>query len=378
MSIQDKIRGSLIGGAAGDALGYPVEFSSYEGIVRKYGKQGITSYEKNPETGLAELSDDTQMTLFTATGLMLGKTRGCLRGIMGPLESYCACAYTTWYKMQTGKPLDGYEYSWLRDVPEMGMNRAPGNTCMSVLGSWKDGPGQGIANNHSKGCGGIMRVAPVALYLNRAPIGKGDIKRIDSLGAAVAALTHGHPLGYMPAAALVHIINRIVYSDMNVKEAVTDAISGMEELYRGKPYIDDMTDLMKRALELAGNSNGDYENIRLLGEGWVAEETLAIAIYCAVRYQDDFSKALVAAVNHGGDSDSTGAVTGNIAGAYLGYELMDEKWKKDLECSDVILEIADDLYNDCPMSDEYDYGTERWSEAWSRKYIENHAYTEEA
>ena len=92
MSIQDKIRGSLIGGAAGDALGYPVEFSSYEGIVRKYGKQGITSYEKNPETGLAELSDDTQMTLFTATGLMLGKTRGCLRGIMGPLESYCACA----------------------------------------------------------------------------------------------------------------------------------------------------------------------------------------------------------------------------------------------------------------------------------------------
>ena len=376
MSIQDRIRGSLIGGAAGDALGYPVEFSSYEGIVRKYGKQGIISYEKNPETGLAEISDDTQMTLFTATGLMLGMTRGHLRGIMGPLESYCACAYTTWYKMQTGKPLDGYEYSWLRDVPEMGKDRAPGNTCMSAIGSWKDAPGQGIANNHSKGCGGIMRVAPVALYLNRAPKGKGDIKRVDSLGADVAALTHGHPLGYMPAAALVHIINRIVYSDMNVKDAVTDAITGVEELYRGKQYLDDMTSLMMLALELAGNSYSDHENIKLLGEGWVAEETLAIAIYCAVRYQDDFSKALAAAVNHGGDSDSTGAVTGNISGAYLGYELMDEKWKEDLECSDVILEIADDLYNDCPLRD-YDYGTEPRSEAWSTKYVQNRAYTGE-
>ena len=87
----------------------------------------------------------------------------------------------------------------------------------------------------------------------------------------------------------------------------------------------------------------------MLGEGWVAEETLAIAIYCSVKYQDDFSKALCVAVNHDGDSDSTGAVTGNILGAYLGYEKIPAQWKENLECADVIDEIALDLCHGCIM-----------------------------
>ena len=375
MSIQDKIRGSLIGGAAGDALGYPVEFMTYESITAKNGVDGITGYDPNPKTGLAEISDDTQMTLFTATGLLLGMTRGRTRGIMGPLESYCGYAYTTWYKMQRKLPLDDYEYSWLRDVPEMGANRAPGNTCMSAIESWSNGPKNGIADNRSKGCGGIMRVAPVALYLNRAPKGKGSISKVDSLGAHVASLTHGHPLGYMPAAALVHIINRIVYSDMSIKHAVKDAIQGMQKHYQGKAYLDDMVNLMELALDLSQNNDSDVNNIAILGAGWVAEETLAIAIYCAVKYSDNFSKALVAAVNHSGDSDSTGAVTGNIVGAAIGYDSIPERWKQHLECSDVVLEIADDLFHDCQL-DEYD--EKPWDAAWESKYIKNRKYINES
>lgn len=372
MSVQNKIRGSLIGGAAGDALGYPIEFMDYDEIISKYGTRGITEYHVNPQTHLAEISDDTQMTLFTATGLMLGMTRGKLRGIMAPLETYCGHAYTTWYKMQCNQPLNDYEYSWLRDVPEMGCRRAPGNTCMSAIGSWKGHPAEGIADNRSKGCGGVMRVAPVALYLNRFPKGEGHISKVDSLGAHVAALTHGHPLGYMPAASLVHIINRIVYSNMSIEQAVRDSIRGMGRHYHGKEYLDDMINLMELALDLSHNDDTDIENISILGGGWVAEETLAIAVYCAVKYSNDFSKALVAAVNHSGDSDSTGAVTGNIIGAAFGYDAIPEKWKQDLECKEVILEIADDLSRDCPMEDEYDY--EHWDKAWERKYVENHRY----
>ena len=55
----DFVRGSLIGGAAGDALGYPIEFDHYSQIIAKYGKQGITQYELT--NGVAEISDDTQM-----------------------------------------------------------------------------------------------------------------------------------------------------------------------------------------------------------------------------------------------------------------------------------------------------------------------------
>lgn len=74
ISRQDKIRGSLLGGAIGDALGYPVEFMSYSQIKSKYGEEGITRFELD-KNGVAEISDDTQMTLFTANGLLFGFTR---------------------------------------------------------------------------------------------------------------------------------------------------------------------------------------------------------------------------------------------------------------------------------------------------------------
>ena len=79
--------------------------------------------------------------------------------------------------------------------------------------------------------------------------------------------------------------------------------------------------------------------------------TLGISLYCALKYQNDFSAGIIAAVNHKGDSDSTGAVTGNILGALLGYNAIDDQWKEDLELSDVILEIADDLCHGCQISE---------------------------
>ena len=72
----DKIRGALIGGAIGDALGYPVEFLTLDRITGKYGEQGITAYELDRISGKALISDDTQMTLFTANGILFGETRG--------------------------------------------------------------------------------------------------------------------------------------------------------------------------------------------------------------------------------------------------------------------------------------------------------------
>lgn len=78
---QDKIRGSLVGGAVGDALGYPVEFiGSYMGIKQRYGEHGITRLDTTqwwlPDGGKSNkawISDDTQMTLFTACGLLNAK-----------------------------------------------------------------------------------------------------------------------------------------------------------------------------------------------------------------------------------------------------------------------------------------------------------------
>ena len=106
-----------------------------------------------------------------------------------------------------------------------------------------------------------------------------------------------------------------------------------------------MGELAERAILLQDNGKTDLENIGHLGEGWTGEEALAIALFCALKHFDNFEEAMIAAVNHGGDSDSTGAVTGNILGAAVGYEAIPQFFKDDLELHDVILHMADDLYH---------------------------------
>ena len=93
----------------------------------------------------------------------------------------------------------------------------------------------------------------------------------------------------------------------------------------------------------AAGNNSDLEAIEQIGEGCVAEETLAIAVYCALRHKDDFAAGIRAAVNHSGDSDSTGAIAGNILGTHLGYSKIPHEFIDDLELLDVLSMLAADL-----------------------------------
>ena len=210
----DLVRGSLIGGAAGDALGYPVEFSSYREIVARYGKAGITQYEL--KGGVAEISDDTQMTLFTANGMLLGMTRHFMRGIGASPEYYVEYAYQDWYKTQTrtfesamaqdDDTRSGHRRTWLSAIPELYAHRAPGNTCMTAIRDIIDGR---TPQNDSKGCGGVMRIAPWPLFC-ACQAKSYSTEEIDVAGGEIARLTHKHPLGWMPAILLTHIIYRLV------------------------------------------------------------------------------------------------------------------------------------------------------------------------
>lgn len=373
----DAIRGCIYGGAVGDALGYPVEFLREGDIFAKFGEKGIIAFEKDPVIGKAKISDDTQMNLFTANGLLVGDTRGAMRGIQGWPRVYVVKAYKDWLKTQQSSIEEVNRHdrfteaggtSWLLDVPELYSRRAPGNTCISALndGTEYDDYVEAKRNN-SKGCGGIMRVAPLAVNYQLH-----DIEQLDMEGAQLAAITHGHSLGYMPAAVLTHIINRIVFppegSRMTLKEIVIEARDTIAKIFTGDAHLPELMAIIDCAIDLSENSLSDLDNIHQFGEGWVAEETLGISLYCALRHQDDFSAGIIAAVNHDGDSDSTGAVTGNILGALLGYNAIAGQWKKDLELSDVILEIADDLCHGCQM-DEYSHYRDP---EWEAKYMHMH------
>ncbi len=403
---KNRIRGCLFGGAVGDALGYPVEFLSEEEICSQYGPEGIRQYRLDRESGRALISDDTQMSLFTAVGLLVGDTRGCMRGIRAWPRSYVAMAYQDWLRTQesaceelcsdklTGERnhLPGGEscvfgqkpISWLLDVPQLYCRRAPGNTCLDALRGRRES-GNPVKDyiaaplNDSKGCGGIMRIAPLALSRHR------DIIKMDYEAAQIAAITHGHSLGYMPAAVLAHIISRIVYpegsypqeqtlqkdpgtADHNLRplrDIVLEARNAAASVFGGDRHWKELEDIIGLSLRLSANDSCDRDNIRQIGQGWVAEETLGIALYCALRHQDDFTAGVIAAVNHEGDSDSTGAVTGNILGALLGYHAIADQWKDNLELADIILEVADDLCQGCRMSEYGDYR----DPVWERKYI---------
>ena len=136
-------------------------------------------------------------------------------------------------------------------------------------------------------------------------------------------------------------------------------------MFGGNEYWTGFENLMNMAVDLVGNNDDDGANIIKLGEGWVGHETIAIAVYCALRYEHDFSRAIIAAVNHDGDSDSTGAVCGNILGAYLGLEGIEPRWKKNLELYDTIMEIGTDLCDHCHMEENGDYE----DPDWLRKYV---------
>ena len=373
-----KFKGCLLGGAVGDALGYTIEFMREPDIFKAFGDEGITRFRL--VQGKGRISDDTQMTLFTANGLLFGQTRGMMRGIGGVHRDYIRMAYLDWLDTQTQiypyEP-DHFRVSWLANFEKFYHRRAPGTTCMSALRQGGFGTIEKPIND-SKGCGGVMRVAPIGLYLcdnkDWTP------EEIDILGAEAAAITHGHELGYIPSAALVHIIYAIASGKhTNLASAIAEAVDAMPALFpdaKIKPNRRDthypaaremprFTSLMQQAIELSQKKEDDLTAIHALGRGWVAEETLAIAVYCALKYADNFEKAIITSVNHDGDSDSTGAVTGNILGTYLSVDAIPDYYLKDLELRDIIEEIAEDLYNDCKMEEYGDY----YDPVWDSKYI---------
>ena len=352
---QNKIIGSIMGGAVGDALGYHIEFTR-EIKDREYCKyfndKGI-------------ISDDTQMTLFTANALIYWATRGNLRGICGQPTSMIYLAYLEWLETQIGKKdTDAEEESplkitWIKEIKELNVQRSPGNTCISALRSGKEGTIEHPINN-SKGCGGVMRVAPIGLYTFSA-------EESGRIAAEASALTHGHPLGIIPSYIFATMLYYIVNENENIYNSLMKAIKQYKEKYNIFKSEDSeyFFDLIKRTVELSKKDMSDVEAIKEIGEGWVAEEALAIALYSCLKYENSFEKTVICATNHDGDSDSTGAIAGNIIGAYLGYKAIPNYYVDNIELKDIIIEIATDLSSEVPVS-EYKSDNDQY---WLSKYL---------
>jgi ADP-ribosylglycohydrolase len=328
----DRARGCLLGGAVGDALGGPVEFMSLAAIRRRHGDT-IDLLDLAP----ARFTDDTQMTLFTAEGL--------IRWLRAATENTATHrevvyrAYLRWLHTQ-GTPWSaaaghladagGAPDGWLVTNRVLHRRAAPGNTCLSALHSGRMGtPTERI--NDSKGCGGVMRAAPVGLCID-------DPAEAFRIGCDIAAITHGHPAGFLSAGALAAMVAHLM-SGAEMSDAVTAALRLVEQ----DPDGTETATALRAGIALGEQGVPAPEQLERIGGGWVGEEALAIAVACALP-ATGLAGALSVAVFHSGDSDSTGAICGNLLGVLSGLAAIPAGWLDVLEGREVVDQVARDLW----------------------------------
>ncbi len=325
-----RFSGCLLGGAIGDALGAPVEFLDLATIRRNFGSQGVRGYEVAYGRNGA-ITDDTQMTLFTAEALLRLRVAERL-GVAADPGTLACHAYLRWLRTQgvasnLALPDPG---GLLLGIADLHAQRGPGLTCLSSLAQRTMVSGS-PARNDRKGCGGVMRMAPVGLDAATDPV------LAFERGRLFAAITHGHPTGSLAAGAFAAIISRVIAGSPLL--AAVEATLG--ELERS-PGHEQTSAAMRAARALASRGAPDAAAVESLGGGWIAEEALAIGLYAAL-VAPTFGAGVLLAVNHGGDSDSTGAIAGNLLGALHGLEELPDQWREEVELRDLVLQIADHL-----------------------------------
>ncbi|RSM37062.1 ADP-ribosylglycohydrolase family protein [Amycolatopsis balhimycina DSM 5908] len=336
--MRSRLRGSLLAGAIGDALGAKTEFDSIDRIRELAGPDGITDFIP-AYGGAGRITDDTQMTLFTLEALIRAHAQRRRTGSADVVHSL-QMAYQRWLHTQ------GVAWDRARgprsdaEVPdgrlithqELFSRRAPGLTCFGELEAYGRSGVRGTMErpvNNSKGCGGVMRAAPIALWSD-------DLAEVFRLGAESAALTHGHPSGYLPSGCFAVIVHELLHGKP-LLEAVATARA---ELVK-HPAHEEQSTALDAALELAEQGPPTPEKLESLGQGNVGETALSMSVYVALTTTDADS-ALLASVNHSGDSDSTGSVCGNLVGAMYGEDALRKSWLDRLELRDVIVGLADD------------------------------------
>lgn len=299
---RSQARGLLLGLALGDAVGRPVEFLGLEEIRDRFGPRGVFEPE-----GPLRPTDDTSMSLAVVAALVAAGGEGPEALMEAVVREFV---------------------DWRRRVrPE----DAPGATCLEATARLEAGtPWAQAGLRWSKGAGAVMRAAPVGYYFRRHPRLLREVSRM------IARITHGHPTAAAGAVAAAAITRAAL--DREPPEVWIDRAA---RAYSGLPS-GELTESFRK-IEGAMAAESDTRAMEAVGEGWVAEEAVAMAVAASLRHPDDFKAAVRCAVNHGGDSDTVGCVTGAFLGARLGESGLPEDWIERLDDRSALIDAADRL-----------------------------------
>ncbi|WP_127505343.1 ADP-ribosylglycohydrolase family protein [Actinoplanes solisilvae] len=323
-----NVAGSLYGLAYGDSLGKPTEFQDYATIVARYGEAGPRELTGHP----ALVTDDTQMAL--AVGEAMLAAAELTPAAMEPLlrEHFLAWAIS----------------------PDN--NRAPGMTCLRACGALGEGlPWTEATIAGSKGCGANMRVTPVGLHPDL------DEDQRAGLAQFQAGLTHGHPTGLAASELTAYACRWLVdgRAPSDLLGALRERADSQRSVYRAE-WLGDLWqrssasspqefialgwDEAAAALDRVGVAlkAGNYAGDPCLatGEGWIAEEALATALYCYLISPDEPVAVLGRAAASSGDSDSIACLAGAFAGAASGLGAWPSAWLEQIEYADRLARLS--------------------------------------
>jgi len=303
---QDRYEGAMLGLAIGDAVGWPVEFMSLDRIRARYGPGGIRDLESSDRHPAGTFTDDTQMSLALARGIL---SKGAESE-----ESFIAEVAREFV-------------AWARS-PEN--DRAPGATCMSACQELaRDLTWRAPGHNNSKGCGTAMRSAPIGLAWH------GNEERIIRLANETSTLTHGHPTATAGSVATALLVGWAL-----------DGLSPLEMherlLARTRPVSQEFAAKIAQVPTVLDQEPDSAYAV--LGGAWVAEEAIACALYTFWRSPEDYRRTVLTAVNMNGDSDSVGCIAGAISGAFNGVEAIAAEWRAKVEQADELSKVAVALF----------------------------------
>ena len=312
---KEKFLGCIYGLAVGDALGYPVEFMSLNEIKQILGKEGVKDFEslKNPLIAkripqpIGSYSDDTQMSLATARGLLQSNTNELDEIMKNIVSNYVAWA----------------------ESPEN--NRSPGMTCMAGIKNLKNGMSwkkSGVPNGD--GCGAAMRTAPIGLYFYDG------IHKLANISRAASECTHGNQTAMAAGVGTAYLVALAIQS-YKPREMLKEVINFSRSL-------DDKLNKKLLDVERVINYDDHQKALTELGEGWRGDEALAMGLYCFMKNPHDFKKTVLMGANTNGDSDSIASIAGAISGAYNGLKTIPDEWINQIENRELLKQTAEELY----------------------------------
>lgn len=348
METVDRFMGAMTGSAVGDALGFLIEFMTMKNIQKKYGPYGLRTVLKlecNGKKGI--ISDDTQIALFTADGLLWANEQDepAIKGIYRSLMR--------WYYTQTERIVRPEQGAWNRCQPhetrhgyemmaekELFARRSPGKACLVSLAT---GNLFSLAQrpNQCQGSTVLSRAIPLGLWYG------GDPEAAFATAVDAAVLTHGHPHAYYGAGTLAAIISLLAVG----KEMSASFAESLRILQHQGEGSETVLKAVIHAVDEAVTDRNPVRAMKKIGLGWKADEALALAVYCVLK-TSSLKDAVLMACNQDGDSDTCGALCGAMTGAMYGAASVPKHWLRNLECLPLLQKLTTCVYDHYAAKEE--------------------------